>query len=123
MIKRDILNHLGEKIGELEMPDDTSEAIIEQKLAKYAAAPAVPEIPDVTPRQIRQALVMSGISITAIESALNSLPEPTKSMALIEWEFSIAFQRKRPFVTAVGQLLGKSSDELDALWKLAASLQ
>jgi hypothetical protein len=121
-MKHDILNYLGDKIGELELPDGTSQEIIDQKLAKYAQAPVIPAIPDVTPRQIRQALIMSGISIAQIESALDGLPEPTRSIALVEWEYSIAFQRSRPLVAAVGQLLGKSSDELDALWRLAGSL-
>jgi len=36
---RDILNHLGEKIGEMDLPDDTSEEVWQQKLAFYAKAP------------------------------------------------------------------------------------
>lgn len=39
MTKRDILNYLGAKIGELELPDDTSEEIWAKKLAVYATAP------------------------------------------------------------------------------------
>jgi hypothetical protein len=79
-------------------------------------------IPDVTPRQIRQALILRGISLNSIESALNSLPEPTKSLAKIEWEYSISFQRTRPIVTAVGQLLGWSNTQLDNLWIYAGTL-
>ena len=39
MIKRDIKNYLGAKIGELEFPDGTSELKIAQTLASYAHAP------------------------------------------------------------------------------------
>ena len=39
MIKRNIVNHLGNKIGELEFPDGTSEIIIMNALAPYANAP------------------------------------------------------------------------------------
>jgi hypothetical protein len=122
MEKRDILNYLGDKIGELELPSNTSEEIWQKKLALYAMAPEASKLVDVTPRQIRQALVLSSVSMQQIEDALNALPEPNKSMAKIEWEYSIAFKRDRPFVAAVGQLLGWSNAQIDALWQLAASL-
>jgi hypothetical protein len=84
---------------------------------------AAPEpIPDVTPRQIRQALILSGISLQDIDNALATLPEPTKSLAMTEWEYSIAFQRNRPLVASVGQMLGWTSEQLDDLWLMAATL-
>lgn len=83
--------------------------------------PAEP-IEDVTPRQIRQALILSGISTQQIEDALATLPEPTQSLARTEWEYSIAFQRDRPLVAQVGQMLGWTSEQLDDLWRLAKSL-
>lgn len=39
METRDILNYLGAKVGELTMPDDTSEDIWIEKLAAYSQAP------------------------------------------------------------------------------------
>jgi len=121
MITRDILDYSGATIGTLNFEDGTSEEVIAAKLAEYAAPPVV-EIPDVTPRQIRQALLLSGISMSQIEDALASLPDPQKSFAQIEWEFSVAFKRNRPLVAAVGSILGWTSDQLDALWRLAGSL-
>jgi hypothetical protein len=118
---RDILNYLGNVIGQLELPDNTPEEVWAAQLAMYATAP-VSVLADVTPRQIRQALLYSGISLTDIDAALNSLPEPTKSLAIVEWEYSIAFQRSRPLVEQVGQMLGWTSQQLDDLWRLAASL-
>lgn len=82
----------------------------------------VSNLPDVTPRQIRQALILSGVSIDMIEAALNSLPEPTKSLARTEWEYSIAFKRNRGFVNQVGAMLGWTSDQLDSLWDFAGKL-
>ena len=121
-MKRDIFNYLNEKVGELELPDGTSDAIWEQKLAVFRIPPPTVIFPDVTPRQMRQALVLSGISIEQIEIALSSLPEPTKSLAMIEWEYSLAFQRNRPLVRQVGLLLGWTDQQLDELWRFASSL-
>lgn len=39
MAKRDILNYLGQKIGEMELPDGTSEDVWAKKLAPFAIAP------------------------------------------------------------------------------------
>lgn len=44
---RDILNYLGQKIGELELPDDTPEEVWTAKLAVYAKEPEA-----VTPTKI-----------------------------------------------------------------------
>lgn len=120
--KRDILNHLGVKTGELELPNSTTEEQWQEKLAEYAKPPITTEVPDVTPRQIRQALILSGVSLSQIDLALDTLPEPIKSLAKVEWEYSNSFQRMRPLVNSVGQMLGWTNAQVDALWKLAGSL-
>ena len=79
-------------------------------------------IDDVTPRQMRIALVLSGVSISTIETVLNSLPEPDKTIAWIEWEYSIAFKRYNPFCVQVGMALGWTTQQLNNLWILAKTL-
>lgn len=117
---RNILDADGNVIGMLILPEGTSEEIWAEKLALYTVAPR--NIQDVTPRQIRQALVLQGISLADIDSALNSLEEPTKSLALISWEFSLSFERSNPLVAQVGQMLGWNDSQLDDLWIFAGSL-
>lgn len=122
MAKRNILNHSGQVIGELELPDNTSEEVWASKLSVYAKAPEVAKMPDLTPRQARQALVLLGYSLQQVEDALDALPEPHKSLAKIEWEYSVAFQRSNPLIAQVAQLLGWSSEQLDQMWVFAKSL-
>lgn len=81
-----------------------------------------PEISQVTARQIRRALLAYGLTESTILGALNTLSEPTKSAALIEWEYSNEFFRNNPLVPMVGQMLGWNDDQLDDLWRLAATL-
>lgn len=76
----------------------------------------------VTARQIRRGLLALGITGVMIETALNSLPEPTKSAALIEWEYSNEFFRTHELVAMVAQMLGWTAKDLDDLWKLSRSL-
>jgi len=80
----------------------------------------VPE--QVTPRQFRQALVLSGISMQQIEDVINSQPEPMKSLAMIEWEYSTAFLRSNQMVNQLAPALNFTQEMLDDLWILAATL-
>lgn len=121
-MKRDVLDYQGIKIGELELPDNTPEEVWVARLAEFAQAPISPEIADVTPRQFRQALVLSGIAVGTIEALINSQPDPIKSLAMIEWEYSIAFKRNNQFVNQLAPALGFTSQRLDDLWRLAATL-
>lgn len=80
----------------------------------------VPE--EVTPRQFRQALVLSNISINSVVDLINSQPEPVKSLAMIEWEYSTAFLRSNQFVNQLAPAMGLTQDALDQLWILAGTL-
>lgn len=80
------------------------------------------QIPNVTPRQFRQALVIHGVSMASVESAINSLPEPNKSLAMIEWEYSTAFIRSNPLIDSIGALVGKTPTEINEIWETAQGL-
>lgn len=100
----------------------TIEATQEIQDAINAVEPPNPPIPNVTPRQIRQALIISGVDLNTIEAAIDSMPEPQRSLARTEWEYSTAFERNRPLVAQVGQLLGWTDTQLDTLWVMAGTL-
>lgn len=79
-------------------------------------------IKPVSARQIRTALILSGISISTIENALAALPEPDKSIATIAWEYSNDFFRDNPLVQSLAPSLGLTEEDLDNLWALARTL-
>jgi hypothetical protein len=121
MATRNILNQQGQIIGQLELPDGTSEEEWTRQLAKYTQSQATP-VRDVTPRQIRQAWILSGKQLSEIDDAIAALPEPHRSLAQIEWEYSTIVMRNNPLVAMLGQAQGYTSQQLDDLWILAASL-
>lgn len=121
METRDILNQNGMKIGELTLPSDTPENVWEERLFRYAVS-GLPTFSNVTASQLRKALVLSNISMEYVDAALDSLPEPTKTLAKISWEYETSFARHTPLADQVAQLLNLSSDQLDDLWLLALSL-
>ncbi len=119
MAVRQILDVNGNVVGSLHLPDGTSEAVWQDKLNAYKSAPI---LGDVTPRQIRQALILSGITMDMIDEQLALLPEPKKSLAKVEWDYSIAVKRTNPLVNDMAALFGWSSAQVDALWIMAQRL-
>lgn len=84
--------------------------------------PVVVPIPqEITMRQARLALLDIGL-LANVQTAINTLPEPDKTKAQIEWEYSNALQRDNPFVTTLGTALGLSSDDIDNLFITASGL-
>jgi hypothetical protein len=81
-----------------------------------------PDLPPVTPRQLRLQLLALGIDQATVVAALNTLPSPTKEAALIEWEYSLDYERHNPLVESVGIMLGWDSSQLDDLWIQALAL-
>ena len=78
-------------------------------------------IPAITPRQLRLSLYQKGL-LTGVEAALASLPEPQKSGAAIEWEYSSQFLRDHPMVNAIASALGVDSKTLDEIFINGSSL-
>lgn len=76
---------------------------------------------EVTMRQARLALHQAGF-LSTVEAAINAMPEPPRTAARIEWDYSNAIQRDNQFVSQLGAILGLSSSQLDELFILAAGL-
>lgn len=119
-MKRDILDYLGNKIGELELPDDTSEEIWTSKLSVFASAPVV-VFPNITARQIRLQLLSIGVSLSQVDASLDSLEEPIKSFAKVEWEYANEFERSNPLTAQVASALGMNEEALNQFWLEAAA--
>ena len=87
-----------------------------------AAAPVIPpRITKVTMRQARLALLGAG-KLSMVDAAIASMPEPQKSAAHIEWEYSNEVQRHNSFVSALGPALGLTEEQIDALFVAASKL-
>lgn len=76
---------------------------------------------EVTMRQARLALLGVG-KLASVDVFINSLPDPPKTAAKIEWEFSNSIQRHNGFVAQIAPQLGMTSAELDNLFITASKL-
>lgn len=116
METRNVLDWQGNVIGTMSLPIGTAESVWSERLAKFATAPEN-QIPPITPRQLRLQLLSFGITNTQVETAINSALEGAdREAALIEWDYSIEFDRYHPFVDAIGIVLGFTSEEIDQIW-------
>lgn len=88
----------------------------------FTPKPVKLEIPQVvTMRQARLALLQAG-SLNAVNTAIAGMTGAIGEAARIEWEFSSEVKRNQPLVIALTPTLGFTSQQLDDLFILAATL-
>jgi len=75
----------------------------------------------VSMRQARLALSQSGL-LSAVDTAISSLPEQDSAAVKIEWEYAHVVDRSSPWVIQMGAALGLTPEQLDDLFVLAATL-
>lgn len=84
--------------------------------------PPVSNIPtSVTMRQARLALLNNGL-LSQVETAINLLPEPQKTQARIEWDYSSVVLRNQPIVLLLAAAIGISEAQMDELFVEGALL-
>ena len=84
--------------------------------------PVIVPVPvEITMRQARLALLGAG-KLAAVDAAIATMPEPNKTAAKIEWEYSNSVLRHNGFVSALGPMLGLTEAQIDALFIAGAKL-
>ena len=86
-----------------------------------AVVPAI-TIPDITPVQLRTALVLSGISLESIAAIVDSFPEPQRTIAYVKWEYAVVYERNDVMVDVIAGALELTSEQIDNIWLLGATL-
>lgn len=76
---------------------------------------------EITMRQARLVLLEHGL-LASVQPAIDSLPEPNKTKAQIEWDYSNALQRNNAFVSTLGTALGLSEQDIDNLFIEGATM-
>jgi hypothetical protein len=76
----------------------------------------------ISAKQIRQALVGSGVPLSAIDAAIDSMQEPQRTFVKIEWDNSTMFERNHPMIEGLGGQLGLSPQQIDGLFIGASAL-
>lgn len=79
------------------------------------------QVVSVTMRQARLALHQQGL-LHLVEDAINLIPEPDQSKIRIEWEYAISVDKTSPWLSTFSSALGLTDQQMDDLFKLAATL-
>lgn len=95
------------------------DSIIDGGLVKVV--PVVPVPASVTMRQARLALLGAGL-LDDVGAAIDSLQEPTKTAARIEWDYSSEVHRNRGLVLELSAALGLTEAQLDQLFITASKI-
>lgn len=72
-------------------------------------------VPDnVSARQVRIWLIQHGISLAMVDSAIDSIQDPTlKEITKVEWEYAPYIERNHPMLVPLAQALGLTQEQLD----------
>lgn len=80
----------------------------------YINTTSIPTV--LTNRQLRIQLVIDGYNLNDIVIAINQLPEPDKSIALIEWDYANTFERDNTLLNAVAIILNLNDTDVDNIF-------
>jgi hypothetical protein len=91
-------------------------ALADEELSRTRAL-----MPVISARQLRLWLHGAGL-LEQIPMLIAAMPEPQRTTAQIEWEFSTEYQREHPLVKQLGTALRMTSADMDLAWHQAAGL-
>ena len=101
-----------------EQPSPNAEWIGGQWITPPNVVPA-----SVTARQIRLWLVTHGVSLAAVESAIDAISDQQqREMVRVEWEYAPYVERTHPMLTPLAAALGMDEAAVDAAFQEAATL-
>lgn len=106
-------------------PPDGCTAVPESELPQgWQRAPDTSPVPaSVTARQIRLWLVSHGVSMAAVEAAIDAIPDATqREMVRVEWEYAPYVERGHPMLGPLASALGLSEAQVDAAFREAANI-
>jgi hypothetical protein len=99
--------------------------LVEMTPEEEAAFEASRQPVDIVPQVVemakaRKVLHLAG-KLTIVQAAIAAMPEPAKTIALIDWEYETQIHRSNPLVLQLEPLLGGAA-VVDDLFKAAALL-
>jgi broad specificity phosphatase PhoE len=102
-----------------EVRDESGELIGTNQSADLT--PAVPE--SVSARQIRLWLVRHGISLAAVDAAIDAIPDQLQRDSVrVEWDYAPYVERTHPMLVPLAAALGLTEQQVDQAFVEAATV-
>ena len=111
----DIINkipelHYANGVFSYEYTDIPSEPVVEETEIKAI----VPE--KITARQLKSAMILAGINLTAVDAIIATLPQPQLDLAMVNWEYSTSFYRNNSMINQIAGALKLTHEQVDAIF-------
>lgn len=75
------------------------------------------QMPVLTPRQFRDALIDEDIMPDHVTAAISQIPdEKQRAKALNAWEYPTQFMRTDPLIDQIGAMFSLTPEQIDAMW-------
>jgi hypothetical protein len=104
-----------------EVRDDAGNLVGLNQQAVEPESPAVPA--SVSARQIRLWLVAHGVSLAAVEAAIDAIPDALQRDSVrVEWEYAPYVERSHPMLVPLAAALGLTEAQVDQAFVEAATL-
>ena len=105
-------------------PEGCTAVPSEQLSAGWRHAPDNSPVPTtISPRQARLWLVQHGVTLAQVDEAIASISDTvTRETVQVEWEYGSEVHRARPWLAALGPVLGLDDATLDQAFREAATL-
>jgi hypothetical protein len=104
-----------------EVRDDAGNLVGLNQQAVEPESPAVPA--SVSARQIRLWLVAHGVSLAAVEAAIDAIPDALQRDSVrVEWGYAPYVERSHPFLIPLAAALGLTEAQVDQAFVEAATL-
>lgn len=80
----------------------------------------VPVPTSVSQKQLRLAMLAAGIDFSQVENRIDAIGGTQAQAVRIEWEYSTQAERAHPMISAIGQQLGLTEEQIDDIFRAAA---
>lgn len=103
------------------VPEKPSEDAVWNNGEWLVPPPVIPST--VSARQVRIWLIQNGISLSQVDSAIDSIQDPTvRDITRVEWEYAPYIERNHPMLIPLGQALGLTSEQIDTAFIEASNI-
>lgn len=77
----------------------------------------------VSARQVRIWLIQNGILLSQVDSAIDSIQDPTvRDITRVEWEYAPYIERNHPMLIPLGAALGLTNEQIDMAFIEASNI-
>lgn len=101
--------------------DDGNWALLPDSTDDLPELPAVPA--SVSARQIRLWLVRHGVSLAAVDAAIDAIPDAQqRDECRVEWDYAPYVERTHPMLLPLAQAIGLTPEQVDDAFREASAL-